>query len=574
MKNLKLYHLSIAVIIAAMLAIYSCSEGFLDYAPKGTIASEDLNTPENVEKQVIAAYASLGNDQLWAPTGNLWPYGDVASDDSHKGGGGIADQISYDQVERKKGMRTDLRWLVATWKKCFQGISRANDALARINQLTDAEYPQRAQRIAEMRFVRGHFEFILKKIYKHIPYIDENVPDEEVVNISNRALTDQEGWEYIADEFRAGVAVLPDVQADEGRPTKNAARAFLAKVLLYKAYVQDDAHQVVSINASELNEVVSLIDQIEATDEYDLFPDMALNYLLAGESDIESVWAIMRSTDDGSAQGRSEHSNMFVYQWGPGGCCWFNIVSQNLANAFKTDANGLPLFDTFDDAPILGVVEDLSINNVDPRFGHTMVVLGQPYKYETENIWTLAWNRAPATYGTIGSQKMVAPLAERIDVPPLFSWARNTDQFRYADVLLWKAEALIELGRQEEALPIINRIRARAATSTDRLVFADGSPYGNWVVGQYTTMGDQANARKILRWERRLEMAMEAHRFFDLVRWGIAGPTMNAYYQSEGQRLGYLLDGEFTIGQHEYLPIPAIEIVVTRGLYVQNPGYL
>ncbi len=573
MKNLKLY-LSIAALTFAGLAIYSCSDEFLDYNPKGVIASDDLNSPGNVDKMVIATYAALGNDQLWAPTANLWPYGDVASDDSHKGGGGLGDQISYDQVERKKGMRTDLRWLVATWKKCYQGISRANDALGRINELTDAEYPLKAQRIAEMRFVRGHFEFILKKLYKHIAYIDENDPDEEVVNISNVELTDQEGWQYIVDEFRAGVAVLPEVQADKGRPNKNAARAFLAKVLLYKAYVQDDAHQVVSINASELNEVVSLVDQIEATGEFDLWPDMAMNYLLAGESGIESVWAVMRSVDDGSAHGRAEFSNLFTYSWGPGGCCWFNIVSQNFANAFKTDANGLPMFDTFDDPPILGVVEDLMSNNVDPRLGHSLVLLGQPYKYETENIWTEAWNRAPGVYGTIGNQKMVAPLAERLAVVPLYSWARNTDQFRYPDVLLWKAEALIELGRQDEALPIINRIRARAATSTGRLVFADGSPYGNWVIGQYTTMGDQANARKILQWERRLEMGMEAHRFFDLVRWGIAGPTMNAYYQSEGQRLGYLLDGEFTIGQHEYLPIPVLEIVVTRGLYQQNRGYL
>ncbi len=572
MKNLKLY-LSIAVTVAAMLTIYSCSEGFLDYAPKGVVASEDLSTPENIEKMVIAAYASLGNDHFWAPYGNLFPYGDIASDDSYKGGGGNGDVIDYDFVERFTGMPTTLFYVNRLWLHTYQAISRTNDALNRINELTDAEYPQKSERIAEMRFVRGFHEFNLKKVYKNLVFVDENVPRDEIINISNRALSNDEGWAYIADEFRAGVAALPDVQAEEGRPTKNAARAYLAKALLFKAYVQNESHQVMSITSSELNEVVSLVDQIEATGEYDLFPDMADNYLVATESGIESVWAIMRSRDDGSPEGRSEFSNMFNYTWGPGGCCWFNLPSQNLAQSFKTDANGLPIFDTFDDAPILSVVEDLMTNNVDPRISHTMVFLGQPFKYEPESVWSDGWLRAPGVYGTIGPSKMIAPQSERLAIGPLFTWDRNTDQIRYADVLLWKAEALIELGRQDEALPIINRIRARAAASTDRLVFGDGSPVGNWVIGPYATMGDQDNARKILRKERRLELAMEAHRFFDLVRWGIAGEVINAYFQSEGQRREYLQSANFTVGQNEYFPIAESQITISGGLYVQNPGY-
>ncbi len=572
MKNLKLY-LSIAAIAVAMLVNYGCSEEFLDYNPKGVVASADLNSVENVEKMVIAAYASLGNDHFWAPYGNLFPYGDIASDDSYKGGGGNGDVIDYDFVERFTGMPTTLFYVNRLWLHTYQAISRTNDALKRINELTDAEYPQKAQRIAEMRFVRGFHEFNLKKVYRRIVFVDENDPREDIVKISNVALSNDEGWQRIAEEFRAGVAALPDVQAEEGRPTRNSARAYLAKTLLFKAYVQDDAHQVVSITASELNEVVSLIDQIEATGEYDLFPDISDNYLLATESGIESVWAIMRSFADGSPEGRSEFSNMFNYTWGPGGCCWFNLPSQNLAQAFKTDANGLPIFDTFDDPPILSVVGDLMTNNVDPRISHTMVFLGQPFKYEPEHTWSDGWLRAPGVYGTIGPSKMIAPQSERLPIGPLFTWARNTDQIRYADVLLWQAEALIELGRQDEALPIINRIRARAATSTARLVFADGSPVGNWVIGPYTTMGDQANARKILRKERRLELAMEAHRFFDLVRWGIAGPTLNAYFASEGQRREYLQTANFAVGQNEYFPIAQSQIVISEGLYEQNPGY-
>ena len=573
MKNIKLFK-AIAVIGIAIFITYGCSDDYLDYSPKGVVSSGDLNSVENIEKMVIAAYAGLGNDHFWAPHGNLNIFGDFSSDDTYKGGGGTGDQIDLHFLEIFSGNPTTNSFTTRNWKHHYLNISRPNQALSRMNGLSDAEYPQKSQRIAEMRFVRGFFEFNMKKIYKFPVFVDENDPPEEYINISNRQLSDQEGWERIADEFRAGVAALPDVQADEGRPTKNAARAYLAKTLLYKAYVQDDNHQVTSINTSELNEVVSLIDQIEATGEYDLFPDMADNFVLAGESGIESVWAIMRSKEDGAPDGRGDGSNMFNYTWGPGGCCWFNLPSQNLVQAFKTDANGLPIFDTFDDAPILSVVQDLGTNNIDPRLGHTAVFLGgQPFKYEPEVIWDEGWLRAPGVYGTIGPQRMLAPQSERLPVGPLFTWDRNTDQIRYADLLLWKAEALIELGRQDEALPIINRIRARAATSTGRLNFPDGSPFGNWVIGPYTTMGDQDNARKILRKERRLELAMEAHRFFDLVRWGIAGEVLNAYFDSERLRREYLQSARFTVGQHEYYPIPENQISISQGLYVQNPGY-
>ena len=156
-----------------------------------------------------------------------------------------------------------------------------------------------------------------------------------------------------------------------------------------------------------------------------------------------------------------------------------------------------------------------------------------------------------------------------------FSISRNTDQIRYGDLLLMKAEALIELNRLGEALPIINAFRERAgnAASASRLLFADGSPTGKWNVGTYSDLGSQDNARKILRWERRLELAFESKRFFDLVRWGIAEETINAYFDKEKTRRDYLIDAHFTPGRDEYLAIPQQQITISRGLYVQNPGY-
>lgn len=567
------------LLLASAMLFAGCSEEFLDFTPKGVISGEQLNTPENVEKMVIAAYASLGNDGLLAHQfQDMWAWGTTRSDDGYKGGGGIGDQINSHETEvftlnTPNNFNANLNW---EW--VYAGISRINDAMARINALSEAEYPLKNQRLAEMRFIRGHFEFIMKILYKYPVFIDETVAKPDVINISNRELTDQEGWAYIADEFRAGITALPDAQGEEGRPTKNAARAYLAKVLMYKAYVQDDNHQVVSITASELEEAVSLIEQIEATGEYSLYDDYAKNFLWEFESGDESVWAIMRSIDDGSIQGRGNFSTGLTSSLGPGyGCCSFNHASQNLANAFKTDADGLPLFDTFNGDPLIKTGDDVLNNTMDPRIAHTMGIPGMPFKYDPERIYDESYARVPGIYGNkLGMKDQELPESPAFrQYEAFFSISRNTDQIRYGDLLLLKAEALVELGRMGEALPIINDIRTRAgsAASLSRIADANGNPTGNWNIGTYPSLGDQENARKIVRWERRMELAFESKRFFDLVRWGIAEETINEYLTVEKGRASHLVDAQFTAGRDEYLAIPQAQITISKGLYQQNPGY-
>jgi starch-binding outer membrane protein, SusD/RagB family len=137
-----------------------------------------------------------------------------------------------------------------------------------------------------------------------------------------------------------------------------------------------------------------------------------------------------------------------------------------------------------------------------------------------------------------------------------------------------QAEAYIELGQPALALPLINQVRARAATSTGKLKKADGSFPSKYNVQPYTATGwTQAYARTALQWERRLEFATEGARFFDLVRWGIAEPVLNAYINVEKARRTFLATAKFTAGRDEYLPIPQSEITFTNGLYKQNPGY-
>lgn len=578
MKN-KNYTKAIIAIVFINFMVFGCSEEFLEYNPKGVVASEQLNTPENVEKMIIAAYAAMGNDGLLSNSyQDLWQTGSVRADDAYKGGGSIGDQIPAHFMEVFTLNNANNVHNNQLWGSIYSAISRINDALLRVHALDEATFPLKNQRIGELRFLRGHIEFILKKLYKYPVFIDENIPKTDIIDISNRVSTDQEGWQLIVDEFRAAVAVFPDFQSEEGRPTKNAARAYLAKALLFKAYEQNDMHQVININLTELQEMVDLIGEIEMTGEYSLHDDYAKNFLWEFESQEESVWAIMRSIDDGSPEGRGNLSTGLNSPMIPGyGCCSFNHASQNLMNAYKTDANGLPLFDTFNEGAQIQTVDDVMNNNMDPRLAHTIGVIGLPWKYDVNRLYDDTYARVPGVYGfNLGMKDQELPECSCFrQYTAFFSISRNTNQIRYAEVLLWKAEALIELGRMDEALAYINQIRTRAISpaSLSRLTFANGNPIGNWVVGQYTTLGDQDNARKILRFERRVELAFEHKRFFDLVRWGIAEPTINAYFAVEKDRREHLNDARFTAGRDEYLPIPQQQITVSQGLYKQNIGY-
>ena len=157
------------------------------------------------------------------------------------------------------------------------------------------------------------------------------------------------------------------------------------------------------------------------------------------------------------------------------------------------------------------------------------------------------------------------------------SSSKNWELIRFSDVLLWKAEALIELGQYQDALPLINQVRQRAANSTARLKQANGSYTSSYKVATYqpgvNCTWTQDYARQALRTERRLEFALEGNRFFDLVRWGIADTYLNAYFASESKIRPHLKTAHFTKGRDEYLPIPLNQINYSKGLYKQNPGF-
>lgn len=566
----------LSLLVIAGGSLFSSCKDYLEYQPQGTLSSDNIKSADNADALVTAAYASIGNGEMIGPIASMWVYGSVRSDDAYKGGGGVGDVQDinlYEHYNLTQPQQGDGWMHPYTWEEYYRVISRANVALRTINDLTETQFPLKKIRTAELRFLRGHAHFMLKMLFKYIPYVDETMSSDQILTTSNRAMTNDQLWDKIATDFQAGVDNLPLTQTQVGRANKLSAAAYLAKLRLYQAYEQDENNKVTAINKDKLQQVITLTNTVINSGKYSLQPDFAENFLPEYDNGVESIFAVQYSINDGTTVGRLNFETGLNYPHGAPqyGCCGFHQPSQNLANAFGTDANGLPKFDTFND----GII-DFKTATVDPRVDHSIGIDGHPYKYDNTKPFSNSWIRDAGTYGFFQSMKeqQLATSSSYKKSGPFIGTSKNIDIIRYADVLLWQAEAYIELGQQDQALPLINKIRARAAVSTGRTKKADGTNPSNYLIKPYdATNWTQAYARKALQWERRLEFALESPRFFDLVRWGIAESTLNAYLAKEIPRRSFLSGSKFTAGRDEYLPIPQREINFTKGLYKQNVGF-
>jgi starch-binding outer membrane protein, SusD/RagB family len=565
--------LIIASFITSGLMFFSSCKKELDYKPTGALSSADLTSPTAIDGLVTAAYAAIGNGDMIGPIYSNWAYGSVRSDDAYKGGGGTGDVGEIDAMEHYNLVTPNMdAFVFRTWKNLFKSIGRANVALRAVSSLNDAAFPQKKSRLAELRFLRGHSYFTMKRLYKNIPIFDENASDADILTTGND-LSNDASWDKIAADFQYAVDNLPANQTEIGRANKTAAQAYLAKVKLYQAYTQGATHGVTGITQAKLTEVINLTQAVISSGKYALSADIANNFLAETENSPESVFAIQFTINDGTTAGRMSFEDGLNYPHGAPqyGCCGFHAPSQNLVNANTTDANGLPNFTTFNNS-----IANLATATVDVRLDHTVGIDGHPYKYDNTKPFSNSWVRDPGVYGNFHSMRyqQLATSPSYFKLGPFMGTAHNYDIIRYDDVLLMQAEAYIETNQPLLALPLINLIRNRAAASTGRLKKIDGSFASNYNVKPYTAAGwTQAYARTALQWERRLEFATEGERFFDLVRWGIAAPTLNAYITVEKTRRTFLSTAVFTAGRDEYLPIPQSEITFTNGLYKQNPGY-
>ena len=472
------------------------------------------------------------------------------------------------------------------WYRLFCNISRCNRALVSLRDFGESKLGAELtkQREAEVLFLRAHSYFKLIQMFRKVPWVDEDVYERNAQEQTrNDEFTYEELMQKVIADFQTAFEVLPETQAEGGRTNKIAAASYLAKCYLVLAW--GDGYEATTgvshINQEYMNKVVEYTDVVKNSN-YGYLEDFGDIFLPEYKNSKESIFAVQTSdkADDNTTFGRANWSNMLNGCWGIWSCGWdFHKPTQNLVNAFKTK-EGLPMFDDYNKVTAYPLKGAPTSQKWDPRLFHTVGMPTFPYKYEDQYTMTKENSRTPNTYGYYTSLKEVPQRSkgETYDYP-WQAFAMNDYVFRYTDVMLMRAEALVELNRLGEARTIINDIRQRAKNSVGKHISyaADQCDIALYPESYFRTK-DQA--RQCLRWERRLEMAMENGRYFDLRRWGIASQTLNKFFETEqtveydGQTYAqYYKDAHYTTGKNEYYPVPYNQLYYVPGLYSQNPGY-
>lgn len=562
--------------VLALVGTTSCSDFLDDQKPQGVLDSDMVKDPSNVDNLVISAYAVFTTAEDVNSSFSMWNF-DVRSDDAYKGGNGTSDGDVFHQLEIEQGVLTTNWNINDMWVRLYNCISRVNSAISVLEATSDS-YQLKAQRLGEMKFLRAYAHFLLKRLYKNIPFImDANLKQEDYNTLSNTEFNNDEGWQQIINDVEYAYSVLPVKQTDKGRPSKAAAAAFLTKAYLYKAYRQDDpsSNQVTSINREDLLKVIEYSNpDIYSAGGFDLEADFHNNFRpeTQYENGVESIWAMQYSINDGTKYGNLNWSYGLIVPNIPGvtdGGCDFYKPSQNLVNAYRTDADGHPFIDTFNNKDY-----DLT-QDADPRLFLTVGLTGLPYEFNSKYMMDASstWSRSNGLYGYYVTLKQnVDPDCGHMVKGSWWGTPMNRIVFRYADVLLERAEAYAQLNETGEAIKLVNKIRLRAKQSTG-MIANYPSDYGvKFNISTYNGSYSQEDALKIVKMERRLEMGMESERFFDLVRWGEAEKVLNKYFAEETNNCSIYGDAHFTANKNEYLPIPFSQVAASDGHYTQNIG--
>ena len=368
--------------------------------PQASLTQVEVKNPEYIDNVLTSAYAGLLSIEDMNSSFSLWNY-DVRSDDAYVGGADFSDGEPFHILEKSSGVMTTDWPYNDIWNRFYKYLSRISLSLDMLN-VADQNNSTIQQRTAEMKFLRAYGHFQLKRLFKKIPFVNKlNMTEEDYNNLSNTEYTNDEGWQQIINDLEDAYAVLPVTQTEKGRPTKAACAAFLAKVYLYKAYRQDDANsnQVTAVNTDDLQKVVQYTAPALYTG-YGLESDLHNNFRPEEqyENGKESLWAIQYSKNDGTTWGNLNFSYRLIVPCIPkvhdSGCDFYK-PSINLVNAYRTNSDGLPVFDN---APTTDYAVG-SAETVDPRL---FVTVGVPGQVLTETV--------PDPFASF-TQRTVAPSA-------------------------------------------------------------------------------------------------------------------------------------------------------------------
>lgn len=554
--------------ILPLLVFIGCSDEFTQVPAIGALSDEALQNEQGVDLLLTGAYSVLDgkrNDQGaddWAVSGDNWWF-DVLSDDAHKGStdGDQADLYLMEIYDWTSGNP----YFFGKWKGLYAGVNRSNAVISVIQKIEDQDFSAKE---AEARFLRAHYNFELQKIYGNVPFISVENYNNTEFNQPNPGPI----WGEIEADLQFAIDNLPDTQSDAGRPTSWTAKAFMGKALLY----QDKYAPAFAM----LNEVIESGPYALNEEFFDIFR-------ASGENSAESIFAIQFAADDGLSFNGNQGGTLNFPGGGPfNSCCGFIQPTQDLVNAYQTDANGLPLLDTYNQTDVkndYGLESDdpftPETRPLDPRLDYTVGRRGIDY-----NGWGVMvgkdWIRAsPADIsGPYLTKKNIYYAGDDVNMGT-GDWGQqrsgiNYQIMRFSDVLLMAAEAAVELNDLETALDYVNQVRNRAKNMEYVQNEAGTGPAANYNIEPYTSFDNQEMARKAVWFERRLELALEGHRLFDLRRQERAMQVLNTYVQNEARTIPNFGQKARPYQSHfDLLPIPLTAIDLSGGILTQNPGY-
>ena len=573
------------LVLASVLLFYSCQKSFLNKPAVGALSGTVIATPTGLSQTLVGAYAALQRNQVsvWDAAPDNWIYGMVAGGDAHKGSNS-GDQAGIDPIATGSEDPSN-GFFNSVWLENYEGVSRANAVLKLLPQVTGLTPLVVTQTTAEAKFLRGHFYFELRRFFKMVPYVDEKTVDPNQPNTMDI-------YPQIEADFSYAYANLAEKPADIGRVNKWAAASYLAKVYMYeKKFAQ----------AKALYDVITVSGVNSGGINYGLLPKYEDNFYGATKNNMETVFSIQQVSNDGTNNiNNANNGDMLNFPYNsPFRCCGFLQPTQELANSFRTDAMGLPLIYTHNDVANL-VKNDQGVaatdpftpdmGPLDPRIDWTMGRRGIPFLDWGPHPGA-AWIRDQPSAGPYSPIKNVYYQSTDAAFSDQHSWAPGTANpvniIRYSDVLLMAAEAEVQIGSLDKAESYVNMVRARAANPISwAYKYKDSNnptggytnmPAANYVISVYPmgyfSASGQQKALDAVYFERKIELAMEGHRFFDLARWGLSVTALNAYFKFEGTSTpgaygsqnpaatgtSDVAGANFTAG-HEYFPIPQAQI--------------
>jgi hypothetical protein len=485
-------------VLCAFILFSGCDD-FLEINPQGELTQESFpTTAADAQLAVNAVYTTL---RQWHYHSGGYPILDIMSDDAHKGSN-PNDQLPtvgpYDNFTHTPTQDGLDRW----WSTLYEGIKRTNVVIEKVPGINmDEELI--ALYVAEAKFIRGLLYFDLVRAWGGVPLVTTTSPPLKI-----ERSTKEEVYTRIIQDFTEAIDALPEKDelslTDLGRATKGAAKAFLCKVYLFQHDFENAEKYALEVIHSG---------------KYGLEPVFGDANGENGEHGIESVFEIGAMKVSGGENAGNQYANTQGVRGTPNRGWGFNRPSLDLQNSFEAG---------------------------DPRMDATIIFLGEVL----DGVEIIGDGSTPDEIKD--DQDHVIEIEcynQKVWIPgntTITQWGHNRRLLRYADVLLMAAEALNENDKPGEALVYLNQVRERARQ-------------GNSSILPDITETDKDALRDLIILERRHELALEGHRFWDLVRTGKAPEILGP--------LG------FVEGKHELLPVPQTEIDISQGILEQNPNW-